>query len=74
MQRQGTLGKDGKQTGVVVAGGMPKMARPLTPGEIQRGFTGRTTADGRALIKFQNRIFAVPAMRTKLVTTRPKVA
>lgn len=34
-----------------------------TPGEIQKGFTGRVTADGRALVKFQNRILTVPASR-----------
>lgn len=69
-QRQGTLNKDGKQTGVVVSGGMPKMTRPLTPGEIQRGFTGRTTADGRALIKYQGRVFTVPASRVAGLSAR----
>lgn len=70
MQRQGMLGKDGKPTGVTASGGMPKMARPLTPGEIQRGFTGRTTADGRALIKFQGRIFTVPTSRVSGLSAR----
>lgn len=31
--------------------------------EMKRGFTGKVTEDGRALVKFQNRIFAVPATR-----------
>jgi hypothetical protein len=70
MQKQGTLGKDGKPTGVVVSGGLAKMARPLTPAEIQRGFTGRVTADGRALIKYQGRIFAVPASRVSGLSAR----
>lgn len=48
---------------MVISSGIPKMARPLTAGEIQRGFTGRVTTDGRALIKFQGRIFTVPASR-----------
>lgn len=38
-------------------------ARQPTPGEIQKGFTGRTTGDGRALVKFKNRILVVPASR-----------
>lgn len=40
-----------------------KAPRNPTPGEIQKGFTGRVTADGRALVKFQNRILTVPAAR-----------
>lgn len=40
-----------------------KATRNPTPGEIQKGFTGRVTADGRALVKFQNRILTVPASR-----------
>ncbi len=70
MQRQGTLGKDGKPTGVVVSGGTARLTRPLTPAEIQRGFTGRVTADGRALIKYENRIFAVPASRVAGLSAR----
>jgi hypothetical protein len=67
MQQQGKLGTvqpgTNKRTGMVISGGVAKMNRPLTPGEIQRGFTGRVTTDGRALIKFQGRIFTVPASR-----------
>ena len=64
-QQQAKLGtmQGGKPTGVVIAGGMARMNRPLTPGEIQRGFTGKVTPDGKALIKFQNRVFTVPASR-----------
>lgn len=40
-----------------------KAPRNPTPGEIQKGFTGRVTADGRALVKFQNRVLTVPASR-----------
>lgn len=70
MQRQGALTKDGKPTGVVVSGGTARMTRPLTPGEIQKGFTGRVTADGRALIKYQGRIFTVPASRVAGLSAR----
>lgn len=70
MQRQGVLGKDNKATGVTISGGVAKMARPLTPAEIQRGFTGRVTADGRALIKYQGRVFAVPASRVSGLSAR----
>jgi len=52
-----------KQTGLAGTGANARLVRPLTPGEIQRGFTGRVTADGRALIKFQNRVVVVPASR-----------
>jgi hypothetical protein len=40
---------------------MAKLSRPLTPAEVKRGFTGKVTADGRALVRFQGRVFAVPA-------------
>ena len=41
-----------------------------TPGEIQKGFTGRTTADGRALVKFKNKILVVPASRINGLSAR----
>lgn len=47
-----------------------RLARPLTAGEIQRGFTGRVTADGRALVKVQNRVFTVPASRIAGLSAR----
>lgn len=43
--------------------GVARLARPLTGAEISRGFTGKVTGDGRALIRFQGRVFAVPASR-----------
>lgn len=48
---------------VVFSNGIAKLTRPLTPGEAKRGFTGKLTGDGRALVKFQGRVFAVPAAR-----------
>lgn len=48
---------------MVFSNGDAKLTRPLTPAEMKRGFTGKVTEDGRALVKFQNRIFAVPAAR-----------
>lgn len=63
-KNQGTIQQgSNKPSGMVLQNSMPKMNRVLTPSEMQRGFTGRTTADGRALIKFNNQIFAVPASR-----------
>jgi len=70
LQQQGKLGKDGKPTGIVFSNGVAKMNRPLTPGEIQRGFTGKVTTDGRALIKFQGRVFTVPASRVSGLSAR----
>lgn len=43
------------------SGGIAKLTRPLTPAEAKKGFTGKVTADGRALVRFQGRVFAVPA-------------
>ena len=43
--------------------GVGKPARPPTAAEARRGFTGRVTEDGRALVKFQGRIYVVPASR-----------
>jgi len=48
---------------MVFSNGDAKLTRPLTPAEMKRGFTGKVTEDGRALVKFQNRLFAVPAAR-----------
>jgi hypothetical protein len=74
MQSKGKLGTlqpgTNQQTGMVMSGGVAKMNRPLTPGEIQRGFTGKVTSDGRALIKFQNRVFTVPASRVSGLSAR----
>ena len=72
MQQQNKLGtmQGGKQTGMVISGGMARMNRPLTAGEIQRGFTGKVTSDGKALVKFQNRVFTVPASRISGLSAR----
>lgn len=43
--------------------GVAKLNRQPTPGEAKRGFTGKVTADGKALVKFQGRIYSVPASR-----------
>lgn len=68
---QGTLQPGtNKSNGMVVSGGVAKMNRPLTPGEIQRGFTGKVTSDGKALIKYQGRIFTVPASRVSGLSAR----
>lgn len=48
---------------MVFSNGVAKLTRPLTTAEMKRGFTGKVTDDGRALVKFQNRVFAVPAAR-----------
>jgi hypothetical protein len=34
---------------------------------MKKGFTGKTTSDGRALVRFQGRVFAVPASRVGIV-------
>lgn len=50
--------------------GIGKPVRPPTAAEAKRGFTGRVTDDGRALVKFQGRIYAVPASRIGVSTLR----
>ncbi len=67
-QGAGQLGKQGSSrqnlmSGTAISTGVVKAPHNPTPGEIQKGFTGRVTADGRALVKFQNRILTVPAAR-----------
>lgn len=42
--------------------GVARLNRPLTPGEIQKGFTGKVV-NGRALIKFGGRVVTVPESR-----------
>lgn len=60
-----------KPTGpMVFSNGVAKLARPLTPAEMTRGFTGKVTPDGRALVKFQGRVFAVPASRISGLSAR----
>lgn len=48
---------------VMFSNGVAKLTRPLTAAEMKRGYTGKQTEDGRALVKFQGRVFAVPASR-----------
>lgn len=45
------------------AAGVVRLTRPPTPAEMRRGFTGRVTPDGRALVRFNGRVYAVPAAR-----------
>lgn len=37
--------------------------RPISAGELRRGFTGKFTGDGRALVKIEGRVRAFPAAR-----------
>lgn len=43
--------------------GVARLNRAPTPGELRRGFTGKVTQDGRALVRVNNRVLAVPASR-----------
>ncbi len=74
-QGAGQLGKQGSSrqnlmSGTAISTGVVKAPRNPTPSEIQKGFIGRVTADGRALVKFQNRILAVPATRISGLSAR----
>jgi flagellar biosynthesis GTPase FlhF len=46
---------------IVFSNGVAKLTRPLSAAEISRGYTGKMTGDGRALVSFRGRVFAVPA-------------
>lgn len=46
-----------------IASGAIRVSRQPSAAEIRRGFTGKVTADGKALVRFQGRIYAVPASR-----------
>lgn len=48
---------------VLYSNGVARLNRPPTAGELRRGFTGKVTQDGRALVKVNNRVLAVPAAR-----------
>jgi hypothetical protein len=48
---------------VLYANGVARLNRPPTSGELRRGFTGKVTQDGRALVRVNNRVLAVPAAR-----------
>ncbi|HCL4135299.1 TPA: hypothetical protein N2C61_006464 [Pseudomonas aeruginosa] len=65
LQKEGKLGttQSQKDERPATAKAVTTLNRPLTPGEIQRGFTGKVTPDGKALIKFRGRIVTVPASR-----------
>jgi hypothetical protein len=54
--------------------GVAKLNRPLTAGEIRRGFTSKVTPDGRALIRINGRVLAVPAARVGISTNRSQSA
>lgn len=43
--------------------GVSSVVKKPTPSEERKGFTGRFSADGRALVKVQNRTYLVPASR-----------
>lgn len=45
------------------ATGVVRLNRPLTAGELRRGFTGKVTQDGHALVKVGDRVVTVPAAR-----------
>ncbi len=62
----------GNANAQAVANGRPvKLARPLTPGEIRKGFTGRTTGDGKAIIRYGGGVVLVPASRVAGLATKP---
>jgi hypothetical protein len=48
---------------VLYANGVARLNRPPTTAELRRGFTGKVTQDGRALVRVNNRVLAVPAAR-----------
>jgi hypothetical protein len=47
----------------IYANGVAKLNKPPTTAEMKRGFTGRVTPDGRAIVRVRGRVFAVPASR-----------
>lgn len=55
---------------VLYSNGVAKLMRPPTSGEMRRGFTGKVTQDGRALVKINGRVFAVPAARIGVKVNR----
>lgn len=57
--------------GFVSSAGIAKLTKPLTPGEIKKGFTGKVLGDGRGLVKYQGRIFAVPAASISGLVRKP---
>jgi hypothetical protein len=59
-----------KSDQIVYSNGVTKSTRPLTPRDIRRGFTGKVTQDGRALVKINGRVLAVPADRVGIKTNR----
>lgn len=57
--------------------GVARLGRAPTTAEMRRGFTGRVTSDGRALVKVGGRVLAVPAARIGVRVNRvqsPSVA
>lgn len=60
-----------ERRGFVSSGGTATLTRALTPGEIRAGYTGRRTGDGRMLVRFQGRVFAVPAAGTSRLVRPP---
>ncbi|WP_423174584.1 hypothetical protein [Stenotrophomonas maltophilia] len=72
LQREGKLGAAQlpKAGNPVTAKSATTPTRPLTPGEIQRGFTGKVTTDGKALIKLGNRVVTAPASRVSGLSAR----
>lgn len=59
---------------MVFSNGVAKLTKPLTASEIKRGFTGKVTEDGRALVKFQNRVVAIPSSRVGVTPRRTETS
>lgn len=52
------------------SGSVARLNRALTAAELRRGFTGKITLDGRALVRVGNRVLAVPASRVGVRVNR----
>lgn len=51
--------------------GVSKSYVPPTNAQLAKGYTGKQTEDGRALVKFQGRVLAVPASRIGVKPRQP---
>ncbi len=54
--------------------GIAAAPRQPTPAEAKRGYTGKVTADGKALVRFQNRVVAVPSSRIGVAPRRTETS
>ncbi|OWQ85222.1 hypothetical protein CDN99_22020 [Roseateles aquatilis] len=69
--QRGSFGANAGADRRTFSNGVSKSNQPPTTAQLAKGYTGKQTPDGRALVKFQGRVLAVPASRIGVKPRQP---